>query len=156
MAKAWNITADSTPVLDGWGWADYWSINDWIIWHKSMKSKYGQQEANRRFLAAWHTQDSDANPFNQRNFNSDFRKYARDNGFFDGLFSGMGFISKPIGWINDLFTTTDHVTAKAAGTIDNTVKGLENTGKIVKYALPIAAILIFLAGTFYLYQKVKK
>ena len=35
-----KITADSTPVLDGWGWDDYWDSEDWIQWYKLLLKRY--------------------------------------------------------------------------------------------------------------------
>lgn len=156
MATNWNITADSTPVLDGWGWADYWPIGTWVQWHGLMKAKYGQAEANRRFLEVWHTQDSDANPFNERSINAQFRQYARDNGFYDGLYTGgLGFVAKPLGWLTDLFTTADKVEANSNDALLNTSKGIKSSGKILKIAVPTAVIIILLFGIFYLYNRTK-
>jgi len=156
MATTWKVTADSVPVLDGWGWADYWPVETWVEWHRCMKAKFGKDQANKTFLKYWNEQDSSANPFNQRNFNTSFRQYARENGFFDDLFTGAGFISKPLGWITDLFTTVDHVEGKGTGAIQDTAAGIGTTGKILKYALPAAAIIILIMGAFYLYNKAKR
>ncbi|MCX6265874.1 MAG: hypothetical protein NTW16_00750 [Bacteroidetes bacterium] len=155
MATKWKITADSEPVLDGWGWAEFWPVETWQQWHGMLKAKFGKEEANRRFLEYWHKQDSDANPFNQRSFNANFRKYARENGFFDGLFTGIGAIAKPLGWITDILHTADKVEAGATGAIQDTAAGIGTTGKVLKYAIPAAIVLILAAGAFYLYNKSK-
>ena len=156
MATVWNITADSTPVLDGWGWADYWSINDWMQWHSFMLKAYGKAEANRRFLEQWAKQDSDANPVEARTFNAKFRQYARDNGFFDQLFSrGISGIVKPLGWITDLLTTADHAEAKTAGTVENLSTGVSTSGKILKFGLPALVIIALVIAAVYIYRKAR-
>ena len=53
MATNFTINADSTPVYDGWGWADYWQCDDWINWHKAMVVKYGDKVADERWANAW-------------------------------------------------------------------------------------------------------
>ena len=150
----WTITADSVPVLDGWGWADYWLITDWMQWHKLVKAKYGLSEANKRFLSAWEKQESDANPVSARTTNENFRTYARENGFFDGLYNtgALALIAKPFGWITDLFTTADHVEGNAASIIDNAGAGLGTSGKIIKYALPVITVGAAMGILYYGYK----
>lgn len=97
MAKIYVITADSLPVYDGWGWDDYWSAGDWMDWHKKMEKAFGIDEANRRFINAYQNAGTGAASFDWRTFNSDFKKYAKDNNFYDALFDGIaGLIVKPI------------------------------------------------------------
>lgn len=52
------ITADSTPEYDipFWPLDSAWDCHDWMTWHKRLKEKYGQDEANARFLEAWNKQ----------------------------------------------------------------------------------------------------
>lgn len=95
---------DATPLYDGLGWADYWSPADWVTWHASMKLAYSVEIANARFLDAWR-KDSLFNsaPLDARIFDPVFRRYAKDNGFYDGLFSsGLGILAKPLGVIPDV------------------------------------------------------
>ena len=95
---------DSVPSYDGLGWADYWSISDWMTWHSAMKSAFGLEVANSRFIYAW-GQDSIWNsvPLSARSFDSSFRDYAKANGFFDALFgNGLGVLAKPLGVVSDV------------------------------------------------------
>ena len=41
-----DITENSVPNMDNWGWDDYWNCEDWVQWHKIMKSKKGKQYAD--------------------------------------------------------------------------------------------------------------
>ncbi len=45
--------ADATPDYDGWGIDSWWTANDWMTWHRTLKARYGLDEANRRFITAW-------------------------------------------------------------------------------------------------------
>jgi len=114
----WPITAQSTPVYDGWGWDDYWMPGDWIRWHQLMAAEYGLTEANQRMVYAYNQGSTGAAHFSWRTFDSEFRDYAKRNGFYSGLFGGAGFIMQPI-----------------AGTV--TV--LENAGEVVTEIAETAA-----------------
>jgi hypothetical protein len=146
VATQWKITADSTPVLDGWGWADYWPINVWQQWHMMLKAKYGLDEANKRFLFYWRQQTLFSNPLDARTFNANFRNYAKENGFFNDLYSTTGGIfAKPINWPGQIFAAGDTVITGATG-------GIVTGGKILKYGIPAGLVLIFAALAFYLYN----
>jgi len=120
--------ATSTPDYDGWGPDSWWTAQDWLTWHRALKNQFGLDEANRRFITAWQKQGIGASPLNARSFDSSFRNYAKANGFFDGLYYGLGSIARPIG------TTTDVV----AGV----TKGIETTASLTKYLIPIAAVAL--------------
>ena len=110
-----QITADSQPIYDGWGWDDHWSCEDWIRWHQCLRTKYGLQQANYIFIDAFHKAETFADSYNCRSFNSGFREYARQNGFFDALFSGIGIIAQPLGWITDTTSNIGEVISTSTG-----------------------------------------
>jgi len=116
----------STPDYDGWLWDSWWTAQDWITWHRALKAKYGIDEANSRFLAAWQKQSAGAAPLDARSFDSNFREYAKANGFFDGLYWGSGVIAKPLG------TATDVVTG--------VTEGASTFAKLSKYLIPVAGL----------------
>lgn len=122
------ITADSTPVLDGWGWDDYWNCNDWITWHKAMKAAYGPEYANSNFLQHYHQGGFGASNYDCRTFNSAFKTYAKENGFYDGLFSGIGIIMQPVSGIISVGS--------------NLGETVINTTSILKWLVPIALIAL--------------
>jgi hypothetical protein len=75
-----DITAESTPVLDGWGWDDYWKAPEWKKWHQLMVQKYGKNYANDQFLYWWEQQDSFANPYNWAKYDKNFVNYLAGYG----------------------------------------------------------------------------
>lgn len=117
----------STPDYDGWFFDSYWTARDWLVWHQALKRQYGLEEANIRFVNAWQKQGFGAAPLDARSFDSGFRKYARENGFLDALYYGLGALVKPIGAGTDI--------------IEGVSEGVSITSRIVKYAIPAAAIL---------------
>ena len=121
-------SADSTPDYDNWGPDSWWTAQDWVTWHRSLKSKYGLDKANAIFINAWQKQGIGASPLNARSFDTSFRDYAKSNGFFDGLYYGLGGVAKPIG------TATDVVTG--------VTEGISTTAALTKYILPIAAVAL--------------
>jgi hypothetical protein len=127
------ITANSTPVYDAWGPDDHWSCSDWITWHKALKKEFGADKANEIFISAFHKAGFAASSYDCRTFNSDFRKYAKDNGFYDALYDGItGLILKPIGSGNDVVNS-------ASNTISNVGEGAEG---ITKTAVKAAKIVV--------------
>ena len=39
-------TWNTAPDYDQWGSDTSWSCNDWILWHKFLKEKFGKSKAN--------------------------------------------------------------------------------------------------------------
>jgi len=121
------------PAFDEIGWADYWSIQDWMTWHKAMVSAYGLTAANQRFLQAWN-QDSltHSAPLSARSFDSDFRDYAKANGFFDALYGGsLAVLAKPLGIVSD-----------AGDAVSAIGDGVKSSGTWLKWLLPVAVIVL--------------
>jgi hypothetical protein len=128
--------ANSTPDYDGWGPDSWWTAQDWLTWHRSLKARFGLDEANARFINAWQKQGIGASPLDARSFDTSFRDYAKANGFYDGLYYGLGAIAKPLG------TGTDVVTG--------ITEGISTTATLTKYLIPIAAVaLAYMAFTAY-------
>jgi len=120
--------ATSTPDYDGWLWDSWWTAQDWMTWHKSLKAQYGLEEANSRFIIAWEKQGVGAAPIDARSFNVTFQDYAKANGFYDGLYYGLGALLKPIG----------AVPSAASGAS----AGVGAAGALAKYVLPIAGLAL--------------
>ena len=57
-----DITANSYPDYDSWGWDNYWGCTDWMIWYGKLKEAYGTTEAKQRWKSAWEMQDADGKP----------------------------------------------------------------------------------------------
>lgn len=144
-----NITENSVPNMDDWGWDDYWTCEDWVEWHKIMKSKKGKQYADANFLKSWEAQSSFSNTYNCRSYNKTFRDYFRNENLLSKLYSGAGIIAAPIG------AGTDIVVGASEG-ISNLSEGIFGGIKVLKYVIPILVIAgIGLAG-YVVYKKVTK
>jgi hypothetical protein len=117
---------DATPDYDGVGWDSWWTSNDWMTWHRSLKARFGLDEANVRFINAWQKQTIGSTPLDARSFDTNFRDYAKANGFFDALYYGLGALAKPIG------ATTDVITG--------VTQGVSTVANLAKYVIPVAAL----------------
>lgn len=118
--------ADSKPDYDGWGPDSWWTANDWMTWHRSLKARYGLDDANVRFVNAWQQQGALSAPLDARSFDTNFRDYAKTNGFFDALYYGLGALAKPIG------ATTDVITG--------VTQGVSTVANLAKFVIPVAAL----------------
>ena len=128
--------ASSTPDYDNWGPDSWWTAQDWLTWHRSLKTRFGLDEANSRFINAWQKQGIGSSPLDARSFDSSFREYAKANGFFDALYYGLGSLVKPIG------VTTDVISGVSTG--------ISSTASLTKYIIPIAAVILaYMAFTAY-------
>lgn len=151
MSTQFIITADSTPIYDTWGWADYWTADDWIKWHKLMKEKYGLNEANYRFIKAYVETETLGAETSWRSLNSTFRQYARENGFFEGLFDGIGgLIVRPIGWVLDAGQSTGEIIENTGNAVSETTKTAATTLKYIPFLLMAAATIV---GYYFLKRK---
>lgn len=148
------ITADSHPDLDDWGLDDYWGPENWIDWHKKMKTSYGLDEANKRLVTAYHEATFGAASFDWRTFNSTFKKYAKDNGFYDALYDGLGGL---LGKVSSVIATGTQQTANAAekvidtagNVVDNAGDALSNTTSVLKWVIPVIVILVLIGVGMY-------
>lgn len=98
-----DITADSEPVYDTplWPLDEAWNCYEWMVWHKKMKEKYGQETANERFLNAW--SDMGYWEWNKSwcKYNDEFFEYFRKQGLDAG-----NFVSKIINNTKDTAVNT--------------------------------------------------
>jgi hypothetical protein len=144
MATIWNITADSVPVLDEWGWSDYWGVQEWIQWYKAVKAKHGKVYADTLFKIYWNKQDLDANPYNWAKYDSDFRAFLAS----EGLLSSVSNV------VADVVSAGTEVISTTAGTASDVVSdvssGVASTAKLSKYLLPaiFVAILVVVFLSF--------
>jgi hypothetical protein len=144
-----EITENSTPDMDDWGWDDYWSCEDWMAWHKIMKEKKGKQFADSTFLSWWNKLGSFAATYNCRSFNTAFRDYFRKENLLSALYSGIGIIAAPIGVGTD-------VAGAASDVIVGTAQGVGSVAKTLKYLVPILVLGGVIYGGFYIYKQLKK
>lgn len=141
---SYEITADSWPDFDGWGWDDSWSATDWITWHNAMIEANGEQYANEKVVSAWETIDPVWGLVA-----SDEYIYATDNDAFENHFSqyelhGTTVLNIMIehvwlgGSLNDLEEFGEDVGEAAGGLIG----GITGAVKILPVILILAAVVI--------------
>lgn len=144
------ITADSKPVWAYIGlFGDYWKCGDFITWHKELVKKYGLEKANQTFLSEWENAPLINAGYDCRSFNADFKQYAKDNGFYDALFSGIGgLIGKPLSIGAGLVDSAGNVVQNAGDTF-------EKSSAIVKKVLPVVLIAAAVFVVVYGYKHLK-
>jgi hypothetical protein len=154
-----DITANSTPLYDSWGWADYWNCTDWINWHKALRKQYSLDTANKIWVDAWLSGVSvaaggkgtapgsnwavDSVPLDCRTFNSEFRDYIKNNQtLYAAVYSGIGgTIAKPLG--------------AGADVVEGVSSGIGNLSKVIKYGVPVLVILTTIYVAYVVYKKTK-
>jgi len=141
------IQEDSTPVY-GWFW-DFWDQADWIQWHKKLLAKYGLTAANERFLIAWNDSPLFSRNVGFRNSafseNLGFIDYAKQNNFYDKLFSGV------LGTFFQIQSTAIDATKDVTSAVGSVA---ESTKTISSYILPVALGLAVVFA-FYYFKKHK-
>ena len=98
------ITHESTPVYDTWGWADYWSCEDWMFWFYALKTEYGKTEARAIFMNSWEYQGIWESNYNWCKYNSEFvefsKKYDLDTGhFISNVVDPIKKVVRNLNWI---------------------------------------------------------
>ena len=153
VGKNYTITADSTPDYDDWGVDDYWGPDEWIQWHKLMKAKYGADDANKRFIIAYQDAGFGAVSFDWRTFNDNFKQYAKDNGFFDALYDGIGgLIGRGAGLLD---TTVETGTKTATTVIESAGSTISTLAKSAKWVIPAVVIVVIIIAGVIFYRNAK-
>ena len=103
-----DITAQSLPDYDDFGFDQYWGCTDWMVWYDRLKEEHGKKEARIIWKSAWEKQDYFDYAYNQCPLQDDFRDFSRKNrldstGLFSDFFVGLGDTAsgafKSLGWI---------------------------------------------------------
>ena len=148
----WN----TAPDYDQWGSDTWWDCNDWVLWHKLLKEKFGQNKANFLWDYAFSQSGSLSGNLDCRTFNSSFRTYVRQNGLkpyanagiFAPILQGAGTIQDVTGTAID---TTGNVASGILGTVDSFLGGNN-----LKKTISIVAIVGGVLGLAYVYKSFKK
>ena len=117
------MSCDTEPLMDGWGWADYWQCADWITWHKMLKSECGlsTEEANLKVTTAWNSHGLFSHEWFCQ-FDQEFRDY---------------FISQ-----GESFSFLTNITYNIGVGVESATEALPSVGKYIKYAVPIALMSV--------------
>jgi hypothetical protein len=139
------INADSVPVLDGWGWADYWAKEDWTKWVRANVEKYGKDVAHEKFVTEWNKQDAFANPYNWAKYDATFVSFLKTSIGVDI----SSIISAPLIGAEKVVKGVSELAGKAGDTIGN-------SGGTIKKVIIVAAVLITIVLIYYAYTKIQK
>lgn len=125
-----EITAQSQPDYDGWGYDEYWSCNDWMIWHTRLKAEFGLTIANEKWTTAWNKQGAWESNYNWCKYDCNFANFAQSNNL-------------PI---RNVFSK---LTCGVVNVADNVAEGFTTGAKVVRILIPVAVIGV---SIFYAYK----
>jgi hypothetical protein len=118
------ITAQSVPVLDGWGPGAYWECAEWQAWHAELLKIMSAKDAALVFIAAWNKQDSFAGPYNWCKYNATFRNYMKSKGVdIDSVVSAV---------LMPIFTATGNIATSASDVVTNTAGAVSSVSSLAK------------------------
>ena len=138
-------TWNTAPDYDQWGSDTSWSCNDWILWHKFLKEKFGENKAKFMWEYAFSQSGNLSSNLDCRTFNSTFRTYVKNNGL--NPFANAGIFTPVL---------------QGAGTIQDVVGGSLSgitsffSGNNIKNILNIVAVGAVVLGGLYAYKTLKK
>lgn len=138
---SWN----TAPDYDQWGVDTSWSCNDWILWHKLLKDKFGENKAKFMWDYAFSQSGSLSSNLDCRTTNSSFRTYVKENGL--NPFASAGVFAPVL---------------QGAGTIQDVVGGTLGgitsffSSSNVKNILNVVAVGAVVVGGLYAYRTFKK
>ncbi len=140
------------PDFDEWGWDTYWSLNDWLTWHATLKQTFGQPVANDRWVEAWMSRQGILAFGDVRadwlTFNSAFREHLRNHNT-SGNITMLAAITDPL-------TEIIAVPGEAVGNIGegavNLSGGVVNTTKTLKWLLPVALVVAVVLAAIIIYK----
>lgn len=138
-------TWNTAPDYDLWGNDTSWSCEDWILWHKLLKEKFGKTKANFMWNYAFSQSGTLSSNLDCRTFNSAFKDYVRSNGLNPYANAGI-------------FTPVLQGAGTIQDVIGGTLSGVSSffTSSNVKNILNIVAIGVVAFGGLYAYKTIKK
>ncbi len=134
MATLNIITADSKPDFDEWGPDNYWSCEEWIYWHGTLKKKYGAVEANSKWLTAWDSQSADEHNYNWCKYSTEFNNFLKR----EGIKGASNLLANSIVSATDIIENTGNAARKATKTVD--------------FLIPVIVILVIALAATYVYK----
>ena len=130
-----NITYASFPDYDDWGWDNYWSCTDWMIWYKRLEEQYGSVEARLRWKSAWEQQSAGSGTWDCL-YNDQFRDFVETN--------QLGIES----YVADVVTSTQDIVTGAFGSAAWLSKNL-------KWIIPVGLVVVGVGYLYFQGSKVK-
>lgn len=151
MSK-FTITANSTPVFDEWGFDDYWSAADWMLWFDKLVEKHGKDGGKLLWIKGFTNPDAPWLGAAHGDWldgivgDAVFIDFLKENDLWDSVNSGI------MGVWND---STNLVTDGASDVINagsNLVSSSANTINLISKVLPVIVIIVLIAVFMY-YKK---
>ncbi len=119
--------ASSMPSYDRFGpdFRGYWTLDDWITWHRALVASLGAVAANQKFATAWNQQDIDSSPVMELEFNEGARQYF--------VAANLSTLIDPtiFGLATDFFSTGTNVST-----------ALASSSNTFRWVLPVAGIAL--------------
>jgi hypothetical protein len=150
------INWNTVPDYDEWGSDTWWNCQDWIMWHKRLVEHFNKPTAKDIWNYAYAKSGSFSGNLDCRTFNTDFRKYVRENGL--SPYEGAGVFT-PI--LQGYGTASDVVTG-GLETVSNVSSGVFGGvssilgGDAFKKTITVVAIVGGVIGIAYVYKAFKK
>lgn len=145
-----EITAQSTPDLDDWGWDEYWSCPEWMQWFYALKKEYGREKATQIWGEWWNKQTSLSHAVDCRSFNSDFKKFVKDEELSGIVYEGIfGLAGKTVSVGAD-------VVSGAGDVVSGATEGASNIAKQLKWIIPSVLVLATVGLVIYGYKTFAK
>jgi hypothetical protein len=145
-----NVQWNTEPLLANplLFWQDWWNAATWTRWHSKVMEKYGKARANEVFLIWWNKAPLLSPTIDYRTFDKPFIEYAKKNGFYDALFTGIGgVLGKTAGALNKTTEAAGDVVG-AAGDIASKAGGLAKFLADNLIIILVVTALLILAITY--------
>lgn len=150
------INWNSVPDYDEWGIDTSWNCMDWVTYHKKLAEHFGKPTATEIWNYAYAQSGSLSSNLDCRTFNTDFRKYVRDNNL--SPYQGAGIytpILQGYGTASDIVVGAIDTTADVSGGVFDTISSVFGKDGLKK-TLSIALIVGGIIGVAYVYKAFKK
>jgi hypothetical protein len=149
-----KIKYDSIPVyytsFDFFHLGSGWSVQDWIAWYSILEATDGQTQAVSKFVKAFRNAPFGSPTIDFRTFDSEFKDFAKENGFYDALFTGV------LGTIAKAENTAGDVVNSGLDAVGGTFTGLNSIIQTLKEYIPIIIVLAGLILLYVFYSRIKK
>ena len=145
-----QITWDSIPKLDDWGWGDFWSCDDLIEWSKALRDHYGNDQGDSIWVDTFDKSTYGSAWINCSTHNDAFRKYVTEDTdlasrstILSKVYKAEGSVNSVLKPVQDVYSGIGNVLSGVGNLLSGAGKSINIFGKIV----PVMTILISLMLT---------
>lgn len=146
-----TITANTNPDYDNTGPDCYWEGKHWVRWYQKLKEKYGKEEADIMFSAAWQKRGPFGHELWIANNDMEFRNMV----VAEGLNKTVTDL-KIIQGTSQIVDTAGNVAGNVADIVESAATGAANTADAVSTVtqwLPWIAVGTLLLLGYLMYTK---